>query len=169
MRSVCDLETLRALFTTREARMLRSLHVAMAGAGRSPPEVFDAWMHRESDTVQAATQAFGEREVLEAGIRALTTLSPSLRALLGPLLQLYALTRLEADLAWFLCEGLVRPEVGAAVPQRARQLCADLAPHWRTLVDGFGIPEYLVAAPIAADWTEYNKVDNRGEVLGVKF
>ena len=31
-------------------------------------------------------------------------------------------------------------------------------------VDAFGIPDHLVAAPIAADWEAYNAVDNRGEL-----
>jgi len=150
--------------------MLLTLGSAMASAGKSPPEVFDAWMHRESDTVQATTQAFGEREVLEAGMRALQAASPALRSTtLGPLLQLYALTRLEADLAWFMCEGLLRPEVAARVAPKARELCATLSGQWQTLVEGLGVPDHLVAAPIAADWTKYNCVDNKGEVLGVEF
>jgi acyl-CoA oxidase len=43
-------------------------------------------------------------------------------------------------------------------------------PHGhRLLIDSFSIPDYLVAAPIAADWAKYNSVDNRGEVLGIEF
>lgn len=44
------------------------------------------------------------------------------------------------DLAWFMCEGLLPVEAGRAVPDAVRRLCAQLAPHWRTLVAGFGIP-----------------------------
>jgi hypothetical protein len=36
----------------------------------------------------------------------------------------------------------------------------------RTLIDCFGIPEHLVAAPIAGDWARYNEADNQGELLG---
>ena len=36
----------------------------------------------------------------------------------------------------------------------------------RTLIDSFGIPEHLVAAPIAGDWARYNEADNQGELLG---
>ena len=31
-------------------------------------------------------------------------------------------------------------------------------------VEAFGIPDHLVAAPIAADWESYNATDNRGEL-----
>lgn len=52
------------------------------------------------------------------------------------------------------------------MPAAARALCAALAPRWRLLVDSFGIPEHLVAAPIAGDWAKYNEADNQGELLG---
>lgn len=47
-----------------------------------------------------------------------------------------------------------------------RELCARLAAHGQQLVDAFGIPEHLVAAPIAADWETYNVTDNQGELIG---
>jgi acyl-CoA oxidase len=47
-----------------------------------------------------------------------------------------------------------------------RELCRELGPSSLRLVDAFGIPDHLVAAPIASDWAEYNKTDNRGELLG---
>ena len=33
----------------------------------------------------------------------------------------------------------------------------------------FGIPEALLAAPIAGDWARYNAADAEGEVLGQAF
>lgn len=73
---------------------------------------------------------------------------------------------LPQDLAWFLTEGLLPLGAGRAVLAATRALCAQLAPRWRLLVDSFGIPEHLVAAPIAGDWAKYNEADNRGELLG---
>lgn len=70
------------------------------------------------------------------------------------------------DLAWFLTEGLVPLASGTAVGEAARALCRQLAPHYRTLLDSFGIPDHLVAAPIAGDWAAYNEADNQGELLG---
>lgn len=50
-----------------------------------------------------------------------------------------------------------------------RALCKELAPSSQRLCDSFGIPDHLVAAPIAADWIDYNKVDNQGELYGSMF
>lgn len=47
-----------------------------------------------------------------------------------------------------------------------RDLCHELAPLSSRLVDAFGIPAHVLAAPLAADWEAYNAADNRGEVLG---
>ena len=89
--------------------------------------------------------------------------------MLSDVVRLYALHRAEADLGWLVTSGLVSLEAARALPDALRALCAGLAPHYRLLVDSFGIPDYLVAAPIAADWSLYNEGDNRGEVLGVPF
>ena len=83
----CDLDALRRMFVAKEVGLLRALQKAMAGAGNAPPEIFDTWMHRESDAVQATTQAYGEREILDACIRAIEQASPSLRELLTPIVQ----------------------------------------------------------------------------------
>jgi hypothetical protein len=37
------------------------------------------------------------------------------------------------------------------------------------LIEGFGIPEWVIQAPAAGNWLQYNSVDNEGEVLGVDF
>jgi acyl-CoA oxidase len=61
---------------------------------------------------------------------------------------------------------MVSLEAGRAVGDAVRALCAQLAPRWRLLVDSFGIPEHMLAAPIAGDWARYNEADNQGELLG---
>ena len=40
-----------------------------------------------------------------------------------------------------------------------------LAPFGQQLVESFGIPTHLVAAPIAEDWEGYNVTDNQGELI----
>ena len=163
------IKTIHHLFTVREIRCLKNLTNAMKGAGKSPPDVFDAWMHQQSDTVQSCTLAFGEREVLEVSIKALDHASSQLRPLLSDIVSLYAVTRLEADLTYFICQGLISPEVASHVPERARALCSQLSHNWKTIIEAFDIPENLIAAPIASDWIQYNLVDNRGEVVGIQF
>lgn len=50
-----------------------------------------------------------------------------------------------------------------------RDLCKELAPSGQRLCDSFGIPDHLIAAPIATNWVDYNKVDNQGELYGSMF
>ena len=62
-----DLQALRGVFVAREGRQLGQLAAAMKGV---PSEgVFDTWMKRQSDLVQATALAYAEREVLEASMR----------------------------------------------------------------------------------------------------
>mmetsp|Transcript_45823 Transcript_45823/g.146134 ORF Transcript_45823/g.146134 Transcript_45823/m.146134 type:complete len:96 (+) Transcript_45823:2103-2390(+) len=77
---------------------------------------------------------------------------------------LYALRRVEADLTWFVGEGLLPPSACKGVPEAVRGAVTALAPAAQRLVDSWGIPEHLVAAPIAADWERYNVTDNQGEL-----
>ena len=55
------------------------------------------------------------------------------------------------------------------VPDTVRKLVHKVGPQAQVLVGAFGIPDHLVAAPIAADWEQYNRYDNQGELLGEVF
>jgi acyl-CoA oxidase len=125
-------------------------------------------MKAESDTVQATAMAYAEREVLEACLRTLQQV-PSLAAILKPVVTLFALSRLEADLGWLLTEGVLPVPVGRIIPDRIRALCKELAPSSQRLVNCFGIPDHLIAAPIASDWVKYNVVDNQGELFNAAW
>ena len=95
------------LLGLREALLLRQLQRVMkenAGA------VFDTWMKRQSELVQATAEAFIENYVVTCGQEDLAKGSPELRAVLGPLLRLDALCRVDAQLSWYLIEGLVSSE-----------------------------------------------------------
>ena len=59
-----------------------------------------------------------------------------------------ALSRIEGSRAWFLEGGLMDPPKTRAVRREVNLLCAGLRPHALALVDGFGIPDAVLAAPI---------------------
>ncbi len=84
-------------------------------------------------------------------------------------MHLYALAALERDLPWCMAHELLPPRAGRALPEQLRSLCSSLAPQSQQLVDSFGVPDHLVAAPIAGDWEGYNAVDNQGELVGRQF
>lgn len=163
-----DAGALLRLLEAREGRRLGALVGAMRGL-RPGPALFDAWMKHQSDAIQAAAQAFAEREVLAASLRAVGTLRPEAAAALAPVVLAYALGVLDADAAWLMTEGLLPVDVARALPDALRALCTRLGPRLPFYVGAFGIPEHLLSAPIAHDWALYNQSDNKGEVLGERF
>ncbi len=62
---------------------------------------------------------------------------------------LYALHEIRSDASWYLEQGYIGSAKSKAIRQRIERLCTELRPHMSSLVDGFGIPEHLITAPIA--------------------
>ncbi|WP_222983200.1 acyl-CoA dehydrogenase [Flagellimonas meishanensis] len=71
------------------------------------------------------------------------------RGLLEKLGALYALDQIHLDAIWFLEQGYIGGNKSKAIRQRVERLCSELRPHIEVLVDGFGIPEHCITAPIA--------------------
>ena len=160
-----DPAVLSTLLRRREARLFDTLAASMASQLSSGATVFDVWMHRESDAVQAAAAAFGERMVFDAFADTIAKeQSPAMQAALRPLMTLYAVDCVERELSWYITEGVLTVPHAKAVSPLARQLCAHVGAHMAFYTQAFGIPEHLVCAPIAGDWENFNAVDNRGEI-----
>ena len=70
---------------------------------------------------------------------------------LTKLRDLYALSRIEKDQAWFLRHGVVEANKARAIRSEIHALCVDLRPMAVELVEGFGIPDAALGAPIALD------------------
>ena len=62
---------------------------------------------------------------------------------------LHALSVISADRAWWLEHGYLDAEASKAVQTEVNVLCAELRPAALGLVEGFGIPDHLLRAPIA--------------------
>ena len=71
------------------------------------------------------------------------------KALFQKLGTLYALHEIRKDAAWYLEQGYIGNSKSKAIRQRVERLCTELRPHIGILVDGFGIPEHCMSAPIA--------------------
>jgi acyl-CoA oxidase len=102
------------------------------------------------DHVVALAKAHTEKVVMEqfaVGIDACE--NPSLKEMLGILGDLYALHRIEADRGWFLEHGYLESAKAKAIGKLVNKLCLEVRQQAVPLVDAFGIPDPVLAAPIA--------------------
>ena len=157
-----SLDYLHYLLQKREDGLFMELGLKMKKAGKEG--MFDAWMYDCSDLVQASARSFGERLISEQFTAALAKADPSLQDVLQQLHQLYMISIVERDLAWYLLNGVIPADVAMQVESTAAQLCKDVAPHALSLTEAFDITDNMLSAPIALDWIKYNEYDNQGEV-----
>lgn len=78
-----------------------------------------------------------------------TIKDPAYKELFEKLGTLYALHEIRKNASWYLEQGYISGTKSKAIRQRVERLCTELRPHLNSLVDGFGIPDHLMTAPIA--------------------
>ncbi|GHG33580.1 MULTISPECIES: acyl-CoA dehydrogenase family protein [Amycolatopsis] len=133
------------LFEDREEHVVEGVAKRLRKAASDPFGVFNA----AQDHVLRAGRVHVERLVLEAFVAGIERCEdPDARSLLERVCDLYALSAIEEDLAWFLGHGRLTASRAKAVTSAVNRLCSELRPHARTLVDAFAIPEQFLAAPM---------------------
>ncbi|MGW4487006.1 acyl-CoA dehydrogenase family protein [Amycolatopsis sp. NPDC004368] len=143
-----DREWQLRLFEDREEHVLEGVANRLRKAADDPFGVFNS----AQDHVLAAGRVHVERLVLSAFSRAVEGCAdPEASELLSRICDLYALSTIEADRAWFLEHGRLSVSRSKAVTAAVNELCAALRPHAETLVDAFAIPEQFLAAPMLRD------------------
>ncbi len=111
-------------------------------------EPFDAFVDVQDHLVQCA-RADAERMILERFADAVEGVEDAdLRETLTTLRRLFALSRIEADLDWFLEAGYVSGSKAKAIRGAVNDLCDEVRPQAEALVNAFGIPDALLGAPI---------------------
>ncbi len=104
--------------------------------------------------VQTHLLALGKAYSIELAYATFTSFTSSIadeknRELFRKLGTLYALSELRKDASWFLEQGYIGSSKSKAIRQRTERLCTELRPHIEVLVNGFGIPDHCMSAPIA--------------------
>lgn len=114
-------------------------------------EAYDAFNVVQHQMIDVA-QAYLERIVLEQFQIAINAIEDEQsKAILTKLNQLYALSQIEKNKAWYLEDGYMEAVKTKAVRKIVNQLCWDIRPDAVALVNAFDIPESCLAAPIAAN------------------
>jgi acyl-CoA oxidase len=140
----------RAAFRYREERLLATAAQRLRSRIEDGMDSHDAFLECQ-DHLLAVAHAHVERVVLDAACDGVAAAPERLRPVLDRLRSLFALDALVADRGWYLEHGYLEPGKSRAIQRLVHQLCAELRPDARALVDAFGIPDEILAAPIAFD------------------
>jgi acyl-CoA oxidase len=130
------------MFEEREDYLLSSVARRLQGKSKEM-SAFDAFNAVQDHVMHAAT-AHIDRIVLEAFVAGIDSCeNEEARNLLEIVCDLYALSVIEDDKAWYIEHGYLSTVRAKAVTRGINDRCRALRPHAKTLVDGFGIPEPL--------------------------
>jgi len=130
------------MFEDREHYLLSSLARRLQRRSKTMSG-FDAF-NSVQDHVMHTARAHIDRTVLEAFIAGIDRCEdPEARHILELVCDLYALSVIETDKAFFLEHRLLSTERARAVNNGINERCRNLRPHAEVLVDAFGIPEQL--------------------------
>ena len=128
------------MFEDREEYLLSSVARRLQGKSKEM-SAFDAF-NAVQDHVLHTAKAHIDRIVLEAFVAGIDACpDEEARRILGMVCDLYALSVIEEDKAWFIEHRFLSTERAKAVTRGINERCRSLRPHAETLVDGFGIPE----------------------------
>jgi acyl-CoA oxidase len=130
------------MFEEREDYVLSSVARRLQGKSKEM-SAFDAFNAVQDHVLHAAT-AHIDRVVLEAFVAGIDSCADAeARKLLDLVCDLYALSVIEDDKAWYIEHGYLSTGRAKAVTRGINDRCRKLRPYAETLVDGFGIPEPL--------------------------
>ncbi|OBI80253.1 acyl-CoA dehydrogenase [Mycobacterium sp. E740] len=130
------------MFEDREEYMIATVARRLQGKSREMSE-FDAF-NAVQDHVLHSAQAHIDRVILEAFVAGIESCEDDeARKILNMVCDLYALSVIEEDKAWFIEHRYISTERAKAVTRGINERCRTLRPYAELLVEGFGIPEQL--------------------------
>jgi acyl-CoA oxidase len=130
------------MFEDREQYMIATVARRLQGKSKEM-SAFDAF-NAVQDHVLHAAQAHIERIILEAFVAGIDSCEDDeARKILELVCDLYALSVIEQDGAWFVEHRFLSTERSKAVTRGINERCRNLRPYAEMLVDGFGVPEQL--------------------------
>lgn len=151
------------MFAEREEHLVKSaaLRLRSLSQDREPFEAFN-WVQ---DHVLTAAHAHVSFQTLQCFAKAIEDVTDDdVRELLNAVCDLYALSVIEEERAWFMEHGLLDANRSKSIVGTVNGLCRDLRPHAQGLVDAFAIPDDLLLAPIALRQQGEDYADARDRV-----
>ncbi|KAF9958337.1 hypothetical protein BGZ70_009225 [Mortierella alpina] len=166
---ITSIDSLYKLFQLREVELLLELGSAIGSKLGDGKDMFDVWMGEESDTIQAAAKAHGERICFEQTLKVMQGLEGGARSIMEALLRLWGLSMVETYATWYLTHNLISTETALSLPQHVRNAVSHIGSASVDMLGILGVDERVLHAPIAfgaRGLETYNSKDNRGEIVG---
>ena len=146
-------------FQFRARRLVSTLGGRLRAYIKDGMSSYRAGLLCQTHMIEAA-EAYVELLVLEASLERVAAGKPSddleasdgsaaAIALLDKTILLYALHTIESHRGWYLESDYISGQKSKAIRKLVDKLCAELRPEAGPLVEGFGIPDGLIGAPIA--------------------
>jgi acyl-CoA oxidase len=135
-----------SLLRYREDRLLDGAARRLRAGIKKDPIVA---MNDVQDHLMHLAMAHVERIAFEAVQEQVEAAGPGRGPLLALLRDTYWATRIEADLGWFLMNGVVETPKAKGIRYLANKCCQELRPIAEEVTECFGIPDQVLAAPIA--------------------
>jgi len=144
-----DPEFQLAAFKYRESHLTYSVGQRLRGLIKDGMPSHQAFLRCQTHLLSLAN-AFVEVKVLEAFLAAIDQQTDAaIKKVLQKLCNLYALHAIESHRGWFLEVDYMTGAKTKAIRRLVDDLCAEVREDAHCLVEGFGIPDGLLGAPIA--------------------
>lgn len=137
------------MFEFRESHVVEGLAQRMRAASKAE-DGFEAVNRCQPHMLEAA-RAHIDRVVLEDFVEAIDGCADDyIKALLVKVCDLYALSTIEANRAWYLEHEAFDPRRSKSITATVDELCGELRPRSKELVEGLGVPEAWMRHPRTA-------------------
>ncbi len=139
----------RSAFEARADDLVRSAAQRLRARIQEGVDSYEAFIEVQ-DHLLTMAEAHVEHVILERFIEGVERCEDEgLREVLTPLRSLFALWHIEKNRGWFLEQGYLEGRKAKAIRAEVNALCGEIRPLAVDLVNAFGIPDELIAAPIA--------------------
>ncbi|MEM1357683.1 MAG: acyl-CoA dehydrogenase, partial [Bacteroidota bacterium] len=140
----------QSAFEFRSRRLTSTLAQRLRAYIKDGLSAYEAGLRCQTHMI-AAAEAYVEALVLEKSLERVDALESgsTLKATLKKVIQLYALHTIEGHSGWYQESDYISGQKSKAIRKAVDVLCAELRPEVGALVNGFGIPDDLLGAPIA--------------------
>lgn len=144
-----DPDFFRDAFEYRERKLLQSVAQRIRNYISKGVHSSEAFLRCQNHLVELA-QAHMDFSLLKSSYKNYTAIEDeSLRAFFINIHSLYALSTIEANKGWYLENDYMNGAKTKAIRRLVDKLCRQMRDQAELMIEGFGIPEELIKAPIA--------------------